>query len=401
MAAEREQQPVQLMGLQAARAAAAVLVLLFHTSGSIFGLTKYGGVKPFGNVFDFGNAGVNFFFVLSGFIIFYAHGKDIGQPRRLGAYFWKRFSRIYPIYWIVLLIVLPVYFIVPTFGTGNETNPWVILSSFLLVHIKTEKTVLIVSWTLFQEILFYFIFALLIVNRRFGLFILTIWLAASLAPLITPLIFGPLPEGTSFYFDPLHLLFGMGMAAALWASGRKIQAPGFLLACGVAAFLGTGMERAYFQTLSWGVEDLLFGLASTAILLGLVGLERMHRLRIPDWVALTGEASYVIYLTHFMILSLAAKIILPSLRRLHSPDGLSFFILAALALIAGIVFHKRVEKPLLLLTRRQFFRRPVSPPTPEPQATNLDRNLGPSLAPEPGQSLGTVRQPTAGVSRDG
>ncbi len=54
--------------------------------------------------FGFGHAGVDFFFVLSGFIIMHAHTADIGKPERLYRYLWRRATRIYPIYWIVTLI---------------------------------------------------------------------------------------------------------------------------------------------------------------------------------------------------------------------------------------------------------------------------------------------------------
>src|SRR5436305_9906897 len=102
--------------LQACRAAAAILVVLFHASGSIFALAKYFDCKPFGRVFDFGYAGVDFFFVLSGFLMMHVHAQDFGQPRKLGAYCWKRFTRIYPAYWVVLALIVPVYFLLPGVG---------------------------------------------------------------------------------------------------------------------------------------------------------------------------------------------------------------------------------------------------------------------------------------------
>jgi len=61
-------------------------------------------------VAQFGHAGVDFFFVLSGFIIFFVHGKDIGKPSRLPHYVWRRFIRIYPVYWAVTLISIVLAF---------------------------------------------------------------------------------------------------------------------------------------------------------------------------------------------------------------------------------------------------------------------------------------------------
>src|SRR5438105_10339285 len=87
-----------ITSLQTGRAVAAWMVVLYHASGSIF--TKYFvGERPVGRVFDFGYAGVDFFFVLSGFIMLHVHRDDLGRPKRLGRYLWKRCTRIYLPYW--------------------------------------------------------------------------------------------------------------------------------------------------------------------------------------------------------------------------------------------------------------------------------------------------------------
>jgi peptidoglycan/LPS O-acetylase OafA/YrhL len=136
-----------LNSLQACRATAAILVVLFHASGSIFALPKYFSHKPFGLLFDFGFAGVDFFFVLSGFIMMHIHAKDIGQPRAFGSYLWKRFSRIYPIHWIVLAAILPVFYLIPHFEVGQERDPGVIFRSVFLVPNSDIQLVLSVAWT--------------------------------------------------------------------------------------------------------------------------------------------------------------------------------------------------------------------------------------------------------------
>ena len=52
------------------------------------------------DAFRFGHAGFHLFFVLSGFLMYYIHSEDLGRPRGLLPFAYKRFSRIYPSYWV-------------------------------------------------------------------------------------------------------------------------------------------------------------------------------------------------------------------------------------------------------------------------------------------------------------
>ena len=63
--------------LQAGRGLAAAGVAAFHLSMTM-GVDRYGGVPVFTDFTRQGFRGVDFFFVLSGFIIFFAHFKDLG-----------------------------------------------------------------------------------------------------------------------------------------------------------------------------------------------------------------------------------------------------------------------------------------------------------------------------------
>lgn len=74
---------VHLDGLQVIRGIAALAVVLFHEQE----LTSFGPHAVSNNwftaLFKFGYAGVDIFFVLSGFLIVYVHYGDIGRPSRI------------------------------------------------------------------------------------------------------------------------------------------------------------------------------------------------------------------------------------------------------------------------------------------------------------------------------
>ena len=122
--------PRSLNTLQAGRAVACLAVLLFHTD-FILTLPKYLGRDIF-PIFNAGSAGVQFFFVLSGFVILFVHQKDVDKSSKLAEFLWKRFRRVYPTLWIVLLLIIPVYLLVPSYGTGKEHGFGTIVSAFLL-----------------------------------------------------------------------------------------------------------------------------------------------------------------------------------------------------------------------------------------------------------------------------
>ena len=343
--------PSKLLTIQAARGVAALLVIVFHCSKAIFSHREYWPRDPLHHLFAWGHLGVELFFVISGFIILQAHWRDIGQATRLGSYVRKRFLRIYPIYWIVLLGLIPVYAVVPAFGTGHELDTLTLLSSFSLVHLTTASVVLVVSWTLFFEILFYVGFAFLIIDQRAGLLVLGAWWSLTAIRLLSggpSAVHGLLDL---YAFDPFTLLFGFGMAAALFYRRDSIGAPGSLAFVGAALFVINGLLEVYGKVFPEAAVSVLAGLFAAVALGGFAALERRGRIRVPAPLALVGDASYSIYLVHFPVLSLAAKVVLHPMLRVVPPIGAEF-VLILLAIGAGLAFHLAVERRVLALLSR-------------------------------------------------
>ena len=114
------------------------------------------------------SGGVDFFFVLSGFMIYYIHMKDIGNKEAVKPFFIKRFIRIYPLYWILTLSVLPIYFLVPSFGNEYIRHFGVIIKSLMLIP-QPHSPIISVAWSLINTVLFYFAFALTIYFGRISI----------------------------------------------------------------------------------------------------------------------------------------------------------------------------------------------------------------------------------------
>jgi len=93
----------KLSGIEISRGLAASAVVLYHVARH---LNQAYSMPTLASVFQFGHAGVDVFFVISGFIIVYVHYKDIGASDRLGHYVGRRITRVMPAYWIALAITV-------------------------------------------------------------------------------------------------------------------------------------------------------------------------------------------------------------------------------------------------------------------------------------------------------
>jgi len=275
--------------LQAGRGIAAIAVVAFHLSMN-FDDPRY-GLRPMTDFLSrHGNLGVDFFFVLSGFIILNAHFKDIGRPGRWLTYIWRRFARVYPIYWIYVTIMCVLLLV----GATRESKPphdfaaW--LSAYSLVRFSPDQPPIIVAWTLFHEIAFYFAFSILILNRWLGMALLAAWACAC-----ATLFHYTGPSGYSafsVYTSAFNLEFFMGMAA--YGLFRLKRYPLLLIAGGVAT-----MAAVVLLTSSLGrLDHDLFGLSCALIIAGATILEERRKFATPEFLVSLGGASYTIYLVH-------------------------------------------------------------------------------------------------------
>ena len=364
--------------LQIFRGWAAVLVILVHVSWITY--DKYSTVF-LKNYFAMGAAGVDFFFVLSGFLICHIHLKDIGRPKQTIPYLTKRLIRIYPIYWLVTLVILPTYFLVPNYGQGDETHPAIIAGSFLLYPIS-RAPILVAGWTLCHEMLFYFIFAFLIgVRSRWALGGALLWACGVFASVIfafnEPINYtGPVHH---LFFWPQNLEFILGCIAAFIFARMNIlnisQAQRrlclTLLALGIFAFLLTGLLTEDFLNIQLGKHVLVYGALSFLIVITSALIDRSGGLS-PACVNnfayramhYMGNASYSIYLVHGPCLSATFKLL--SHHNFITKIGVipATWMIIIFTILVGCACHAFVEQPLLDWLRRTMLPRKIPATAP-------------------------------------
>ncbi len=345
----------KLQGVEGARGVAAALVVFVHAS-DMLSPTKYFGTLPFDGAFRFAHAGVDFFFVLSGFIIYHIHRQDIGIPSRAAAYAWKRFARIYPTYWAVLagfgLIVLysPEKDVTAT-SAGN-----ILASVFLLP--RMQDPIVRVAWTLRHEMMFYILFGVLLLNRSIGRMVLGLWAAVIGWNIVVFTATGtPYFQGMANYlpFRVFNIEFFFGIGVALLLGRGPAWRPRMLLALGVLIFFSDGMFESFGPHLpiEWPPRQLTYALGAAFALYGLVGAERAGTLRVPRALFEMGSASYSIYLTHLTAIMILQQMLLSVRHFVPLSLDVSFIVISAIAILGGVVFSRLVEQPLLRWLRRR------------------------------------------------
>lgn len=353
--------------LQAGRAAAAALVVLFHLGGT-FASDKYFGFKAIDGVFGWADAGVEFFFVLSGFLITAAHRRDIGRPQALAPYVRKRLLRIYPTYWLICAMVCVAALAVPSLRQSLPSDAMTFVKGLALVPLDpavvggTGSPILFVAWSLQYEMLFYAVMAAFLVNRAAGLAC-----AATVLLLHLGCRFGQgcgFPQ--SFVAGNFIFLFGIGVAAAYAAQSRlRLPRPLLVAVLALVGFVAFGAFEMWQGRDSLPVDRrLIYGAFSGIGILGMVRAEAAGDISLRQrWVALLGDASYSLYLLHIPVISVACKLLL-ALHPAGLPALLSAFGFVFLACIgAALAFYLLIERHMLRLFRRASHRsqRPDSP----------------------------------------
>lgn len=306
----------------------------------------------------YGMAGVDLYFVLSGFII---TTMCLGRFRRhgeAGRFLKRRFLRIYPAYWVWCAAVLAVFIVHPGMVNSSHGRPDVLRSVLLLP--QQNLPLLLVSWTLVYEVFFYLVFAAALrwlseADLPLALFT---WAAVVIAgqSILTPSQAEP---WLHLIVSPLLLEFIMGCGVALYVD-RCNKAVGLVsLALGVGGFVVGTIALLTLGgpfPLGWG-RVLIYGTASASLVAGIVALERQDTRWVPLALAGLGDASYSLYLSHVPVIALAGLVwrrLLPS-----PPPTMHVAALAgtfAVALAGGVLSFRLIEAPLLRLLRDRPIR---------------------------------------------
>lgn len=333
--------PERLAGVEALRGVAALVVILSHTAHHV--AVAYGTPAGFAAVFKPGHAGVDLFFVISGFVILFVHGPDIGRPARGWRYAVRRVTRILPLYWIGLAATLAMQ----VAGRHGMPGPGEIAWSASLLP-STAQPLLPIAWTLQFEVVFYVLFGLLVVSRPAGLAAFGMWLAvvAGMLALHCP------PGVASMFCSPFAFEFFFGMAVAWLLRHRRVARPRPTAAIGTILFAAAWACEVAGLLDGYGFwARLAYGVPAALLLAGVAGADLARRPLRLGWLSRLGTASYSLYLFQFVFIGLAWRSLQVTglQERLHPVPA--FVLLAAAATAGGLAVNRLVEQPILRRVR--------------------------------------------------
>jgi len=288
-------------------------------------------------IHDLGRWGVAFFFVLSGFIIFHVHAQDIGTPRRAPHFAWRRFLRLFPLYWGVFLLLLLL-----RTRLGDASYAPHIDSSYILQQALLLPGGLLVNtaWTLRHELLFYGIFLVAILNRTVGALLFLVWLSIIVASIPLNGLVEEWPRPASnFITSHLNLYFFFGMAIA--AAHRKKCNSSLLISLVVATAFVSLLRLLWPSDYTMAAVQVL---AST-LAVSLAVWQHDANVPAPPGSRLLGEISYPIYLIHPTCYLVARGVV----KRLGAflPVPLTIeFLLAIIMSIGAAIFLARLLRRL-------------------------------------------------------
>lgn len=328
--------------MQVARGIAASLVFLMHLMNMTAMYSGWNLISTLAGWSQYiGHFGVDIFFVLSGFVISVSATKARASPGQNAVDFLlKRAARIYPLFWMTLLVAL---LLPPIPGSDNSLDALVAEPASIIL--LTSPAAHPLAWTLVYEVQFYILAGLLMLfgTRTRSLFL--VWPVAQVI-VVALAQFGYLPQLP--ITDGLTIEFCFGVLIGLLAPRDAVKYPvtlitiSFVLVIGTSSYFG-GMAIAT-NTL---IRALLWGIPAGLIIMSLVAIE-VRGARFTKQLLDLGDESYSLYMWHLIILIVSNQMLRPIFPG-RGPTFAIAYVLLATILTLGIsrVSFRLVESPVL------------------------------------------------------
>jgi peptidoglycan/LPS O-acetylase OafA/YrhL len=345
-----------IQNVQIMRFVAAGMVLVSHVQHEFSNEPALAGTPfhPFNPVFWAG--GVDIFFIISGFIMYYISHEAFGRAGASKAFAYRRFLRVVPMYWFFTTAMIATTILFPQDLAHPKTSLMHILASYAFIPWPNayggDLPVLILGWTLNFEIFFYFVFALaLFFSKRAG-----ISLIFSILILLSALGVALSAAGWNipifrFWARPIAIEFLFGIVLAhLRISGLRLNTAtaAVLVGTGILAMIAMESLQIAFED-NWIWRPLWMGVPGLLVCAGAALMpEAEEPSRYKRLLVLGGDLSFALYLSHPFAIKLSAV----AMQKFDIHNAATFIVIASASAISlAALVHFTLEQPLLEFLR--------------------------------------------------
>lgn len=363
--------PSRIAPLDGLRGLAVLAVILYH--GTVFEPPSAGAGAVFRAVARFGWAGVDLFFVLSGFLITRILAETRGASNYFRVFYARRFLRIFPLYYVSLLLLVLLFRV----GAGESAWYWLYASNVKVTLDGWPAAPLSHFWSLAVEEQYYLVWPLVVslLPRRALVALCAVLVLLVPAARVAGYL-GGVPDVGLYVLTPFRLDgLAAGSLLALVVPGLaapRRYVPHALAALALAAF-STGLVVARAGDAFWGTPPMLT-LGFTSVAVGFaavvflaVALPRGSLLpRLLEWKPLraAGKVSYAMYVFHWPVTHALREAGFRPAAIAPGAAGWAVYLaalLAAVSLLAALSW-KVLEGPCLALKDRVEVRFPEAAP---------------------------------------
>ena len=355
----------RIMSLQILRFVAASMVVLHHSAGLAKAMAGSAGVLGYRHLSDVAGAGVDIFFVISGFII--TRTGPLAEPRPTGAqFFLRRWGRVAPLFYVLTVPTLLTYGIaspVSPYGAGGPLTTGQTIATLFFWPSAGEINVppyLSNGWTLCFEMLFYTAVSFVLIGGKLRRNVILIILMAILCAIGR---WWSRWNGFEFLCNPILLEFGFGIALAfMWPRVSKLPA----IVGVVLVALGLLQYALLSTQVNFGIAGydeimrdeeviqrvLQIGVPSAFIVSGFLILDKSIKLITPRIIGTFGDASYSIFLAHGLVI----LYIFVAMKQYHETTFPGVIIVGAVvaSIFVGYLTYAGIEVLLLSAVRRRL-----------------------------------------------
>jgi peptidoglycan/LPS O-acetylase OafA/YrhL len=328
---------------------------------------------------------VDFFFVLSGFVIAHAYGDHLGKPNEIGVFVTRRLGRLWPLHVAILAALLALELahlaIAHASLAGEQApfaagrSPFAIVTNLLLLQafgMHDSETWNGPAWSISVEFYTYLLFAAVCFALPRRSQRLAVCALLSVVGALVLARFSQYGMRETFHWPIFRCVYGFFLGTlvyAAWCGGLSRRLSGTLAE--VAALIAVGAFLTFVPG-NRALEYLATPLFAIAVLVFAGDGGLVSRALSARPAAALGRWSYSIYMVHTLVLAAlfsAVQTLRPGWL-VHTPDGLAFFelgnaddlvmllVLAAVIALSALTW-RAIERPGQRLFGRLLLTKPL------------------------------------------